>query len=88
MELRQTPELSALVPLKASLDVAEHTLFAVYPKLEEDDTRPTGRYICAREAYACAIIYQLRALSGMVEEFIQDLRGDSERKIVLSSTPF
>lgn len=87
-ELREAPELSALAPLRASLDVTENTLLAFYPKLEEDDSRPPWQHISGREAYACAIIYQLRALSASIDELIQDLQGLTDKKLAFSSSPF
>jgi len=87
-ELREAPELSALVPLRASLEITEHSLFAVYPELEIDDGHPLRRYHTGREAYACAIIHQLRALSASIDEFIQNLQRIKHTKLAEPSIPF
>lgn len=87
-ELREAPELSALVPLRASLDVTENTLLAFYPTLEEDDSRPSWQHPSGREAYACAIIFQLRALSASIDELIQGLQGLTDRTLAFSKAPF
>jgi hypothetical protein len=87
-ELREVPELSALVSLRASLEVTEHSLFAVYPELEIDDGHPLRRYHTGREAYACAIIHQLRALSANIDEFIQNLQRIKSTTVDHPRIPF
>ena len=87
-QVREAPELSALVNLRASLDVTEHTLLAVHPKLEGDHSRPTWQYLSGREAYACALVHQVRALSASVDELIQDLQGIADRNLGFSIAPF
>ena len=69
-DLRDSPELSAIFSLRVQIDLAESALLAAYPELEMDNSCPAYPYCTARVAYASALLHQLQALVGTVDELM------------------
>ena len=67
--LNENPELAALRILKTTLDVVELALRGSYPdSCECSERRPTEQ-----EAYAIVILYQIDALEGMLNEYVESI---------------
>lgn len=69
-DLRDAPELAVLAILKTDLRIAERSLLAAYPDLDYRDLE-ARRSHTAQDAYASALLYQIRALVATVEEYIE-----------------
>ena len=66
----ENPELAALRILKTTLDVVEIVLRGSYP----DSSECSERRQSEQEAYAIAILYQIDALEGMLNEYVESIR--------------
>lgn len=71
-ELGDSPELASLVTLTINLEMASFALLAAYPDLDFDyDARSS---YTEQDAYVYAMISQIRALEGVVEEYLESIR--------------
>ena len=71
IQLNENPELAVLRILKTNLEVAETALVAAYP----DSCEPySERCRSEQEANALSILYQIDALSVMLNEYAESLR--------------
>ena len=71
-QLDENPELAALRILKTSLDVAELALVTMYPDMGEPADGEDG--LSEEEAFATAIRYQIAALGGVLNHYVESVR--------------
>ena len=71
IEFNENPELAALRILKTSLEVAHLALVATYP-----DCEPSCSQHCRseQEAFAISLLYQIDALSAVLDEYAESIR--------------
>jgi hypothetical protein len=72
MQLNENPELAALLILKTNLDIAQLVLLATYPDSCEPSYSEDRR--SEQEAYASSILYQIDALEGIINEYVESVR--------------
>lgn len=77
IELGENPELAVLQILSTSLDVAQMALLSMYPDSCEP-SRSLERRRSEAEAYALSILYQIDALSVLLQEYTESIRGSRQ----------
>lgn len=71
-ELQEDPELAVLRILRTTLSVAELALLSSYP--ESCEPARSGGSRSEQEAYVTAILHQIEALEGVLDQYVESIR--------------